>query len=162
MKTQWTLVLFILCAFAVAEGFRFLRAESVNPSQNTAPQNPSQTTAPQNPSRTTPPQNPSQAAPLPNPSQALPRQEPPRIPGATPAPRDEPAVRRITGRQLAFEVRSAILMSGAAVEGLRVKPLAGKVVLSGVVRSEEEKARVGARAAGVAGEQNVVNELLVR
>lgn len=139
-----------------------LRAQSVNPSQATAPQNPSQTTAPQNPSQATPPQSPSRTAPLPNPSQALPRQEPLRIPGAAPAPEDAPAVRRITGRQLAFEVRSAILISGAVVENLRVKPLAGKVVLSGVVRSEEEKARAGARAAGVAGEQNVVNELRVR
>lgn len=161
LKGQAKLALFVLIAVAAAEGARHILAQSVNPSQTTAPQNPSQTTAPQNPSQAVPPQNPSQAIPPRSPAPAA----PPRNPSATapevPRPTG-PAAPVMSDRQLAFEVRSAIVMSGASVKDLRIRILAGKVILSGVVGSEEEKARVGARAAGVAGEQNVVNELTVR
>lgn len=51
-------------------------------------------------------------------------------------------------------------MSG--VQDLKVFRKNGKVVLSGTVRSQEEKDAVGARASAAAGEQQVVNELKVK
>lgn len=129
-------MLFLAGAIVGVQGARLLQADvNINPSQTTQGQNPSQTTQGQNPSQT--------------------------IDGrgtATP-PQGGPAM---TEQQVIFRVRTALVEAGSFVEDLGVRIVNGKAVLSGVVRSEEAKARAGARAATVVGERNVSNELRVR
>lgn len=68
-----------------------------------------------------------------------------------------------TDGRLTSRVRESLLRgrSAAALEGLTVSTAGGKVTLRGQVASEQEKADLERRAAAVAGEGNVINELTV-
>lgn len=156
MTNQWKLLLFMAASLAVAEGGRFVLAQKPG-------DNPSQTIPPFNPSQTIPPVNPSQTIPPFNPSQTM-------LPGAPVQGRP-----RLTDRQLADQVRDSILRgplasnglpamgaTGIGVTDLQVIAENGKVTLRGSVHSIREWAEAASRAAALAGEQNVINELNIR
>lgn len=160
MTNQWKLLLFMAASLAVAEGGRLVRAQKAgdDPSQTISPINPSQTIPPVNPSQTIPPVNPSQTVTPGVPSQAMP-----------------PSSRGLTDRQLADQVRASILRgplasnglpavgaTGIGVTDLQVVAENGKVTLRGTVHSIREWAEAASRAAALAGEQNVINELKIR
>lgn len=147
MTNQWKLLLFMAASLAVAEGGRFVLAQKPG-------DNPSQTIPPFNPSQTIPPFNPSQTM----------------LPGAPVQGRP-----RLTDRQLADQVRDSILRgplasnglpamgaTGIGVTDLQVIAENGKVTLRGSVHSIREWAEAASRAAALAGEQNVINELNIR
>jgi hypothetical protein len=165
---------------------------SQNPSQTTPTPSPARTTPGQNPSQTVPPLNlptpnglnsNAQGASAANPAFPVPPAELPGMTGA-PALPDVPLIvtpnpdtprGRLSAAQLTNQIRTAITqgpnasngqpaqgLGGIPVTDLRITPTAGKVVLTGIVHSEKDKADAEARAAAIAGEQNVVNELIVR
>jgi hypothetical protein len=162
---------------------------NVNPSMTTPGQNAGPRTPGMNPSMTTPGQNPSQAVPalslgvpeglngeVPSPARPdLPiGTDPTPAPGfAAPTTPQDPL--RISDRRLGDKVRTSITQGPNAVSGvpafgvggipikdLRVLSADGKVILRGVARSADDRADAEARAAAIAGEANVVDELIVK
>jgi hypothetical protein len=142
MKSSSPLILVLLASFAVAQEVRRMRTErppvNINPSQTIPPINPSQTLQPARPAGIPAPPSPS-------------------------------------GRPLTVNVFIAITRgpnelqglppmgnAGIPVDGLRVETNRGSVVLSGVVRSEWDKAEAGRRAEALAGQGKVINGLTVR
>ncbi|MDP3543762.1 MAG: BON domain-containing protein [Elusimicrobiota bacterium] len=142
MKTSPTIILVLLASFAVAQEVRRQRTErppvNINPSQTIPPINPSQTLRPTLPA----------------------------APAAPPAPVVQPLTVKvfisITRGPNELQGLPPMGNAGIPVDGLRVETDRGSVVLSGVVRSEWDKAEAGRRAAALAGPGKVVNRLVVR
>jgi hypothetical protein len=161
---------------------------SQNPSQATPGMNPSMTTPSQNAAPRTPGLNPSMTTPSQNPSQTVPPLDLPAtqgLNGEVPAPgSSNPAVNvvpnpppdslALSPRQLRERIRTSITQGPNAVNGLpafgvggiplvglSVRTIGGRTVLRGFARTAQDKAEAGSRAEAIAGEGNVVNELIV-
>lgn len=142
MKSTSPLILVLLASVAVAQEVK--RQQTARPPVNI------------NPSQTIPPINPSQTLQ-------------PTLPAGPAAP-SSPA-----GQPLTVNVFVAITRgpnelqglppmgnAGIPVDGLRVETDRGSVVLSGIVRTEWDKAEAGRRAEAIAGQGKVINRLAVR
>lgn len=109
--------------------------------------------------------NPSQTIPPINPSQTL-QPTLPAAPAAPPSPSGQPITVKvfiaITRGPNELQGLPPMGNAGIPVDGLRVETDRGSVVLTGVVRSEWDKAEAGNRAAALAGQGKVINRLAVR
>lgn len=136
------LILVLLASVAVAQEVKRQRMD--RPPVNI---NPSQTIPPINPSRTLQP--------------AL-----PAAPAAPPSPSERPLTVNvfvaITRGPNELQGLPSMGNAGIPVDGLRVETDRGSVVLSGVVRTEWDKAEAGRRAEALAGQGKVINRLVVR
>lgn len=136
------LILVLLASVAVAQEVRRQRTErppvNINPSQTIPPINPSQTLQPTLPA----------------------------APAAPPSPRGQPITVKvfiaITRGPNELQGLPPMGNAGIPVDGLRVETDRGSVVLTGIVRSEWDKAEAGNRAAALAGQGKVINRLAVR
>lgn len=142
MKSTSPLILALLASVAVAQEIRRQRTDrppvNINPSQTIPPINPSQTLQPTLPAS----------------------------PAAPPSPSGQPITVKvfiaITRGPNELQGLPPMGNAGIPVDGLRVETDRGNVVLSGVVRSEWDKAEAGTRAEALAGQGKVVNRLVVR
>lgn len=143
MKSTSPLILVLLASFAVAQEVKRQRMErppvNINPSQTIPPINPSQTLQPSLP-----------AAPA----------APPAVPNGQPI--TVKVFIAITRGPNELQGLPPMGNDGIPVSGLRVETDRGSVVLTGVVRSDWEKAEAGRRAEALAGQGKVINRLVVR
>lgn len=136
------LILVLLASVAVAQEVKRQRTDrppvNINPSQTIPPINPSQTLQP-----------------------AL-----PAAPAVPPSPSGQPITVQvfiaITRGPNELQGLPPMGNDGIPVGGLRVETDRGNVVLTGVVRSDWEKAEAGRRAEALAGQGKVINRLTVR